>query len=92
MKKINLEPVPNIEPERIVTHLVDNRKHTSIRLTVPTAAKDLACPNCNGKNGFWNLKWNAWACKEDDCLIHWLTENSALKKGYLSKKMKETKK
>ena len=55
-----------IDPERVVTSLVSSDK--LIKLTVPSKASELFCPNCESKNGWWNPSWDAWSCMEDACL------------------------
>jgi len=90
MKKYSQVPViPDIDPERVVTYIVDNRKQDRVKLPQPIPAKNLKCPNCGSDQGFLNLIWDAWACKEDDCLIKWLSPDCALRKGYVSDKHRQ---
>ena len=83
--------IPSIDPERTVEYIVRNRRKDRMMLPQATKAKDLKCPDCGSKSGFYNYLWGAWACKENDCNVHWLPETSALKIGYIERKLKEKK-
>lgn len=85
------EAVSEIDPDRIVSYIVCNQRMCRKKLPQATEARNVCCPNCGSKKGFWNAPWDAWGCKEDDCLVQWLPMNSALREGYVNRKIKEQK-
>ena len=74
--------VEAIHPETIVESVVFNKAQCFRKLTQPTQAKNIKCPDCGKDVGWYNPPWKAWACMQDECLVEWIPVNSSVRKGF----------